>query len=215
MPLAGLGKGTPIHVSENGYPTGPGRSYEEQSTALAEMVRAVHDFRGNYNVSDYRWFDLRDGDSSSSNFQQQFGITRDDYSPKPAFETYRGLIAELACTDTIPPRTAIGAARVRRRLLTVRGTAGDADCATGVQRVDVAVARAAGGGRCRFVAADGGLSAPRSCRRPVLVRAEGSTTWTARIRLPRGRYRVTARARDAAGNKERPGRGRVVVSSSS
>ena len=52
------------------------------------MVRAVHDFRGNYNVTDYRWFDLRDGDSSNPNFQQQFGIMRDDYSPKPAFDVF-------------------------------------------------------------------------------------------------------------------------------
>ena len=28
------------------------------------MVRAVHDYRGNYNVTDFRWFNLRDGDST-------------------------------------------------------------------------------------------------------------------------------------------------------
>jgi len=47
MPLAGLPATTPIHVSENGWPTGPGRSYEEQAVALEQMVRAVHDYRGN------------------------------------------------------------------------------------------------------------------------------------------------------------------------
>jgi hypothetical protein len=209
MPLAGLGRDTPIHVSENGYPTGPGRSDEEQSTALGQMVRAVHDFSGVYNVRDYRWFLLRDGNSDANDFQQAYGLLRDDYSPKPAFETYRALIAELACTDRTAPSTRIAVARVRRRRLEVSGTALDRGCSTGFT-VDVAVARAAGRGRCRFVGADGRLSAPRPCRRPVLLRAQGSTAWTARLRLPRGRYRVTARGRDAAGNKERPGRGRVV-----
>lgn len=96
MPLAGLGDSVPIHVSENGWPTAPpARSYEEQATALEEMVRAVDTYRANYGVTDYRWFDLRDADSSSPNFQQQFGLMRDDYTPKPAFDVYRDLIAEL------------------------------------------------------------------------------------------------------------------------
>jgi hypothetical protein len=211
MPLAGLGKGIPIHVSENGYPTGPGRSYEEQDRALGEMVRAVHDFRGNYNVSDYRWFDLRDGDSSNPNFQQQFGIMRDDYTPKPAFETYRRLIGELACTDSAPPVTTIARAGVRRRVLSLNGGSADPGCSTGVARVQVAIARAARNGRCRFVNARGRLTVPRPCRRPVLIDATGTAAWRVAIRLPRaGRYRVTARAVDAAGNKEPPRRGRIV-----
>ena len=54
------------------------------------MVGAVNDFRGTYDVTDYRWFDLRDHDTASPNFQQHYGLLRDDYSPKPAFEAYRG-----------------------------------------------------------------------------------------------------------------------------
>ena len=195
MPLAGLPATTPIHVSENGYPTGPGRSDEEQSRAANEMVRAVHDFRGNYNVTDYRWFDLRDGDSSNPSFQQQYGLMRDDYTPKPAFETYRGLIAELACTDTAPPRTTIVRARVRRGRLSVSGTARDHGCSAGLRRVDIALVRA-------------------GTRRAVRLTATGREAWSATRRVGRGRYRVTARAWDNAGNKERPRRG-VVVSSSS
>jgi len=96
MPLAGLGDDIPIHVTENGWPTAPpARSYEEQAVALEEMVRAVDTYRANYGVSDYRWFDLRDADSADPNFQQQFGLMRDDYSPKPAFGAYRALVAEL------------------------------------------------------------------------------------------------------------------------
>jgi hypothetical protein len=208
MPLAGLPATTPIHVSENGYPTGPGRSEAEQATAADQMIRAVHDFRGNYNVTDYRWFDLRDGDSANPSFQQQYGLMRDDYTPKPAFATYRGLIAELGCTDTAGPRTTIASAAVRRRVLTAQAEAVDDGCATGIARVDIAVARAAGRKRCRFVTAAGRLSAPRSCRRPLVI-AGGSLN----LRLPvRGRYRVTARAYDRAGNKGPPSRVRVVRS---
>jgi hypothetical protein len=43
-----------------------------------------------------RWFDLRDADSSSSSFESQYGLMRDDYSPKPAFGAYRALVARLS-----------------------------------------------------------------------------------------------------------------------
>ena len=97
LPLAGIGESVPLKVEENGYPTlEPVRSYAEQVNALRQMVGAVHDFRGTFNVTDYRWFDLRDHRSSSTNFQHQYGLLRDDYTPKPAFEVYRELIDELS-----------------------------------------------------------------------------------------------------------------------
>lgn len=71
LPLAAIGLGTPIYVEENGYPTGPGRSEATQLAYLRSMVQAFSDLRGTYDVSDYRWFNLRDADSSSPNFQQQ------------------------------------------------------------------------------------------------------------------------------------------------
>jgi hypothetical protein len=92
MPIARLGRSVPIHVEENGWPTGPGRLESEQVRALRQMVAAVNDFRGTYNVTDYRWFDLRDHNSSGPNFQQHYGLLRDDYSPKPAFGAYRDLV---------------------------------------------------------------------------------------------------------------------------
>jgi hypothetical protein len=85
----------PIHVEENGYPTGPGRSYDRQAQALDTMVRAVNDYRGTFHISDYRWFDLRDGDSTSPNFQAQYGLMTDQYKPKPAFDVYRRLVRQL------------------------------------------------------------------------------------------------------------------------
>jgi hypothetical protein len=117
LPIPEIPDSTPIHVTENGYPTSPNRSYEDQREALEEMIRAVHDARGTYNVTDHRWFNLRDADSSSPNFQQQYGLMRDDYTPKPAFETYEKLVEELAFTGppvaSTPPRAL--ALRVRPR----------------------------------------------------------------------------------------------------
>ena len=96
MPTARLGRGVPIHVEENGWPTGPGRPEAEQVHALRQMVRAVHAFRGTYHVTDYRWFDLRDHNTGSSNFQHHYGLLRDDYSRKPAFAAYRRLVHRFA-----------------------------------------------------------------------------------------------------------------------
>jgi hypothetical protein len=97
--LAGVGiqACTPIHVEENGWPTQPPlRSYDQQAQVLETMVRAVNDFRGTFNVTDYRWFDLRDHSTSSTNFQHHYGLLEDNYAPKPAFATYGRLVAELA-----------------------------------------------------------------------------------------------------------------------
>jgi len=96
MPIARLDRTVPIHIEENGWPTGPGRPEFEQVRALRQMVGAVNDFRGTYNVTDYRWFDLRDHNSSGPNFQQHYGLLRDDYSRKPAFDTYRNLMRQIA-----------------------------------------------------------------------------------------------------------------------
>ena len=92
LPIPAIGPEVPIHVEENGYPTGPGRSYEAQEQALRSMVGAVRDFRGTYNVSDYRWFDLRDHNSGSLNFQHHYGLLEDDYTPKPAFAAYAEIV---------------------------------------------------------------------------------------------------------------------------
>jgi hypothetical protein len=66
-----------------------------QAEVLETMVRTVHDFRGTYNVSDYRWFTLRDADTSSPNFQQHYGLMESDYSSKPSFDAFRALVRSL------------------------------------------------------------------------------------------------------------------------
>jgi hypothetical protein len=95
MAIPGIPETVPIHVEENGWPTSPVRSEADQVRVMDTMIRATHDYSGTYNVSDYRWFNLRDGDSTSPNYQVRYGLLHDDYSEKPAFAAYRDLIAEL------------------------------------------------------------------------------------------------------------------------
>jgi hypothetical protein len=95
MPLAGLSTKVALHVSENGYPTGPGRTEAMQAQALRSALGAVESWRSEYHITDYRWFDLRDADSSSAGFESRYGLMLDDYQPKAAFTVYRELIAKL------------------------------------------------------------------------------------------------------------------------
>lgn len=96
MPLAGIPHAVPMRVSETGFPTGPGRTEAMQVSVMKAAVEAVYHDRATYNITGLRWFDLRDADSSSSSFESQYGLMRDDYSPKPAFGAYRMLVARLS-----------------------------------------------------------------------------------------------------------------------
>jgi hypothetical protein len=62
---------------------------------LAAAVQAVSDYRATYNVTGYRWFDLRDANSSSASFEDHYGLISDTYVAKPAFAVYRSLVATL------------------------------------------------------------------------------------------------------------------------
>lgn len=99
LPSAGIPAEVPIHITENGWPTGPTRSCERQAEILETIVRTIHGVSRRLNIERYTLFSLRDTDSTrpevAGDIFYHFGVTRDDYSPKPAFETYRRVIAEL------------------------------------------------------------------------------------------------------------------------
>jgi hypothetical protein len=132
------------------------------------------------------------------------------------------------CADRQAPVTTLrrsglrGTGQVRiaggRSTLTLRGSAHEVGgCRSGVQRVQVSLARVRGrtGVNCRFLTRPDRyrLTRPQNCRRPVLFTARGAGRWTFRfpVRLKPGLYRVQARATDKARNKERPTRNRNLV----
>ncbi len=93
---AGIRRSVPIHVEENGWPTGAARAEADQAVAMRSMVEAASRARRAFGVTDYRWFSLRDHRTASPNLQHHYGLLRDDYTPKPAFAVYRRLLARLA-----------------------------------------------------------------------------------------------------------------------
>ncbi|HEY1592016.1 MAG TPA: hypothetical protein VGF81_09510 [Solirubrobacteraceae bacterium] len=105
-PIAGIGRRTPIWITENGIPTGV-LSDAQQAAALNELVTAVHRYSGTFNITDYRWFNLRDSTSTGPStligvtFSSD-GLLRDDYTAKPSFATYRALIARWGTRITSP-----------------------------------------------------------------------------------------------------------------
>jgi hypothetical protein len=120
--IAGIAESVPIHVEENGWPTEPpARSYEQQAQVADTLVRAVHDFRGTFNITDYRWFNLRDGDTTSPNFQTQYGLMTDEYEPKPAYGVYARLVRELTARYSKPHLTLGVRCRARRWYATLGG----------------------------------------------------------------------------------------------
>jgi hypothetical protein len=94
-PKARIGPRVPIWITENGVPTGV-LSGAQQAAALRQLVVAARDYSATFNVTDYRWFNLRDSSEGPANLVgptfSSDGLLRADYSRKPAFETYRRLI---------------------------------------------------------------------------------------------------------------------------
>ncbi len=90
---AGLGH-LPLHITEHGYPTGPGRSAERQAEVLGEVLGVVLEQRHELNIEAYEVFSLRDADSSNPDLFHQFGLMTDSYTPKPAYEVFKRSIGE-------------------------------------------------------------------------------------------------------------------------
>jgi hypothetical protein len=116
------------------------------------------------------------------------------------------------CYDVFAPRSSITRkgkrrSRIRGRRVVLRGTASDRGCGPvrgRIRRTQVSMSRRAGK-RCRFLGR-GGLSRPRSCKRPLWLRTRGTRSWRRSVRarhaLPAGRYRIEVRSIDRAGNVE-------------
>jgi hypothetical protein len=96
MPIVGLGRDVPIRVSENGWSTHTAdRTPAAQAQALTSEILAVNADRAAEHVVSYEMFDLRDDVTGSPSAFDNFGLMTDDYTPKPMFWVYSGLIATL------------------------------------------------------------------------------------------------------------------------
>jgi hypothetical protein len=109
-PMAGIGTGVPIWLTENGVPTGV-LSDAEQAASLTQLVHAAYDYAGTFHVTDYRWFNLRDAVSSGPETLSGLtfasdGLLRSDYTRKPSFGDYRSLIASLGSRAPRPAKHA-------------------------------------------------------------------------------------------------------------
>jgi hypothetical protein len=98
--IARIGASTPIWITENGVPSAklPGSA---QAAALTQLVDAAHAYAKTFNVTDYRWFNLRDSTLSplaDAPFSSD-GLLRADYSRKPSFGAYRRLIARFGAVS--------------------------------------------------------------------------------------------------------------------
>ncbi|MFI9273369.1 hypothetical protein ACIGXM_22010 [Kitasatospora sp. NPDC052896] len=104
LPQAGIPDTVPIRICENGWPTGPGRTEQRQAAALDTVIRTVAALATDLNIDGYSLFALRDADSDAEGLFHHFGLLRDDYTPKPAFTTYRQLVRELDRAPVGPTR---------------------------------------------------------------------------------------------------------------
>jgi hypothetical protein len=123
------------------------------------------------------------------------------------------------CSDPVPPITTLRnrGLGVGSNRVTLEGSSRDPDpCASGVQRVEVSMARVKGTDlNCRFVRSSTRfvITPFRNCREPVLFVARGTTSWkfTFNVRLSPGKYRAQARGYDVARNKETPKKLRNII----
>ena len=117
-PMAGIPAAVPIWFTENGVPTGV-PSEAQQAAALTELVQAACAYSGTFNITDYRWFNLRDSNSSppasllGPSFAS-FGLLRDDYSAKPSFAAYRARISACGARPAAAPVRRAQTRRPRR-----------------------------------------------------------------------------------------------------
>ncbi|MEA2349634.1 MAG: hypothetical protein QOG86_575, partial [Thermoleophilaceae bacterium] len=151
------------------------------------------------------------------NDTQAANLPKSSKGYSPWQEVYSARIPNVAgCTDRLAPKTSLPRknVRVKNRRVSFHGTAKDRGCGGKIARVTVSIGRLVKKGkRCRFLRKDGTFTKTRACKRRVLLRAKGRRHWKfhAKRKLPKGRYRITAAARDVAGHLEKPVFGRNTV----
>ena len=116
-----------------------------------------------------------------------------------------GLAAPAGCAARGPLAAIASVKRVNGRHVTLHGTASTAPCLGGsVKLVEVTLYKHVGHGTCRELTGSGRLTKPLSCGGAFALVARGTTKWTLSFanRVPKGSYKVFARAVDSAGRAQ-------------
>jgi hypothetical protein len=92
---AGIDPGIELHITENGWPTHSDRSQEQQARILEKIITLIFQRRQEFNITHYELFSLRDANSTQDDLFCQFGILKDNYERKLAFETFKRMIKEF------------------------------------------------------------------------------------------------------------------------
>lgn len=93
MVLGKLPPTVPLWITEQGYATNLGRTTTTQADDLTSTLTAVHAVSGTLNVTDFRYFNLRDNDSDGTDLFAAVGVLDDTYAAKPAFAVLQNAIA--------------------------------------------------------------------------------------------------------------------------
>lgn len=104
MPLAHLGRGVQLWITENGYATNLGHSEQRQVADLSSTVQDVHRYSGTLGITDYRYFNLRDNRANGTDLFDDVGLVRADYTRKPAFATFQQLVRRYGVPVSRPRR---------------------------------------------------------------------------------------------------------------
>ena len=92
LPLAHIPLGTPVHIVENGSPSGAPRTEQAQCDSLSDMLDTILALEETRNITHYELFSLRDADSTAAEPTGTLGLVTDAYRPKPAFALYRDTV---------------------------------------------------------------------------------------------------------------------------
>ncbi|WP_432897603.1 hypothetical protein ACQP1S_19865 [Micromonospora matsumotoense] len=102
LPRAHIPPTTPLHIVENGTPSGSPRTEQAQRDSLSDMLGVILTEQESLNITHYELFSLRDADSSSTEPTGTLGIVTDTYRPKPALAVYRDIVRSAGQPPATP-----------------------------------------------------------------------------------------------------------------
>lgn len=92
LATAKISQHVPIHIAEFGSPSGDDRTAAAQARSITSIVATLEHVADELYITVCEYFGLRDADTAGDQAVGTFGLLDDSYSPKAAFDTYRGIV---------------------------------------------------------------------------------------------------------------------------